>query len=398
MPERLSLICLCVLGALGLVTAPAIAGADTATESSRLSVSGSYRLRYEHLDDTFRTVDPGSDELLAARLLLHVRANGERFYGGLELQDSRAWLDQSLTPVGTDDVNVTEPTQAYVGMRMTDSFRPGDSLDIQIGRMAFDVGSRRLVARNRFRNTTNAFTGLNALWTGSKDIRVRAFILLPQARLPDNSDRERLRDNGFDFDEERTEQLFWGVHVSTDHNRLDAEWYLFGLHEDDRPSLPTRNRDLLTAGLRVNGSSGSWAFDWEIAYQFGHSRASTSPTDQADLDHRAWFTHIEASRSFDARFNPRLVLRYDYASGDDDPDDGRFGRFDTLFGARRFEYGPTGIYGAIARSNIAAPGASLQVEFSDELSANLDYRATWLASDSDFLTTAGLRSEEHGPH
>ena len=57
------------------------------------------------MDNTFRLVGPQQDELLLSRLLVHAQIKGERFYGGFELQDSRAWLEQDLTPVGTDDVN-----------------------------------------------------------------------------------------------------------------------------------------------------------------------------------------------------------------------------------------------------------------------------------------------------
>ena len=62
-----------------------------------LTVAGSYRLRYEYLDNTFRILDPGRDELVVSRLRLHLRANGERFYSGFEFEDARAWLHLNST-------------------------------------------------------------------------------------------------------------------------------------------------------------------------------------------------------------------------------------------------------------------------------------------------------------
>ena len=354
-----------------------------------LSVTGSFRLRYEYMENTFRVVGPAQDELLVSRLRLHTRVNGERFYGGFELQDSRAWLHQDLTPLGTDDVNALEPLQLYVGYRT-------DTLDVQLGRITMDVGSRRFVAINRTRNTINGFTGINARWTLPGRRSLQAFLTMPVARLPNNIERDRLRDNEFELDQEHRERIFWGLYLSGVglSGGLDSDWYLFGLHENDRPGLPTRNRDFLTAGLRLRKVTGSWAFEFESALQSGQTRASLLPADVTDLDHRAWFAHLEMGRDFAGRWEPGVILRFDYASGDRDPDDGEFNRFDTLFGARRWEFGVTGIHGVFARSNILSPGVGLRLKPRPSLDLRFDYRPAWLASDRDFLTTAGLRDRD----
>lgn len=351
-----------------------------------LLIQGSYRVRYEYLENSFRIIGPTNDELLVSRLRLHVRARGERFYGGFELEDARAWLSSDRTPVGTDDINALEPLRVYAG------YRTGD-LDIQVGRMTLDVGSRRFVARNRTRNTTNAFTGVDVNWTIPERFALRAFLTMPVARLPNNLERDRLIDNEFELDREHKERLFWGLHVSRlrFENGLDPELYLFGIKEEDRPGLPTRNRDFVTAGVRVRRATNEWSFEIESAIQHGKNRASILPSDVTDLDHRAWFVHLEATRPLEGHWSPRVIMRFDYASGDKDPDDGEFNRFDTLFGARRWEFGPTGIYGALARSNILSPGIGLRTTPTARTDFRIDYRPAWLASDRDFLTTAGLR-------
>jgi hypothetical protein len=354
-----------------------------------LSITGSFRLRYEHMDNTFRIVGPAQDELLVSRLLIHARATGERFYGGVELQDSRAWLDQDLTPVGTDDVNALEPLQLYAGYRT-------DKLDVQLGRMTMDVGSRRLVARNLTRNTLNGFTGINARWTLPGRRALQAFLTMPAARLPNTLERSKLRNNEFVLDQEHKERVFWGLYLSGVGfpSSFETDWYVFGIHEKDRPSLPTRNRDFLTAGLRVRKSTELWSFEFETALQSGETRATLLPSDVTDLDHRAWFAHAELSRDLGGSWKPSVILRLDYASGDKDPDDGEFNRFDTLFGARRWEFGVTGIHGVFARSNILSPGVGLRMKPRPSLDLRFDYRPAWLASDRDFLTTAGLRDRD----
>ena len=354
-----------------------------------LSITGSYRLRYEHMDKTFRIVGPDQDELLVSRLRLHARATGERFYGGIEVEDARAWLDQDLTPVGTDDVNALEPLRVYAGYRT-------DKLDVQVGRMTMDVGSRRFVARNRTRNTTNAFTGINARWTLAEGRGLQAFLTMPVARLPNNLERDRLRNNKFELDQEHAERTFWGLYLSGVRLAADTDtdWYVLGIQEKDRPGLPTRNRDFVTAGLRVRKATDTWAFEFETAYQSGTTRATLLPSDVTDLDHRAWFAHAELSSDLAGRWDPSLIFRLDYASGDKDPDDGEFNRFDTLFGARRWEFGVTGIYGVFARSNIVSPGVGIRMKPTPAFDMRIDYRPGWLASDRDFLTTAALRDRD----
>ena len=341
------------------------------------------------MENTYRLVGPEHDELAVSRLLLHAKATGERFYGGFELHDSRAWLDKDLTPVGTDDVNALEPLQAYFGYRNED-------IDIQIGRMTMDVSSRRLISRNRMRNTINAFTGVRARWSKPGSIAVDAFLTMPVARLPNNLERDRLRDNEFELDQEHWERILWGLHVSNLKlsSRFDSAVYVIGIREEDRPGLPTRNRDFLTVGARAHHSGDVWAYELEAAIQHGTNRATVLPTDTTNLDHRAWFTHAEVSRKLPGNWEPRVILRFDYASGDDDPDDDEFNRFDTLYGDRRWEFGPTGIYGALTRSNIMSPGIALRSKPSPSTDFRIDYRPAWLASKRDVMPTAGLRDRD----
>ena len=105
----------------------------------------------------------------------------------------------------------------------------------------------------------------------------------------------------------------------------------------------------------------------------------------------AHFHHVQAGYTLDTAYSPRLALVFDYASGDEDPDDDENNRFDTLYGARRFDYGPTGIYGALARSNLVSPGYTLSLNPREDIQLMVGHRFCWLASDKDAWTTSGLR-------
>ncbi|MBU6472370.1 MAG: alginate export family protein [Alphaproteobacteria bacterium] len=389
------------LGALIVpFTAPACAAAPLRLAASLnapdwLTLGGSYRLRYETLNGRFRAHYAGSDQILVERLLLAARVQFGAFYAGGELEDSRQQLADSGTHLGTDSVDAFEPLQFYAGLQLHNAFAPGDSLDIKGGRMTIDDGSRRLVARNRFRNTLNAFTGLDANWQDAGGLSVHAFYVLPVNRRP--TSKAALLDNTVQLDSESFHTQFWGVSVTEPDvlGRASGEAYIFGLSSHDGPGLPVADRDLYTPGLRLYAKPKAGTFDYQIeaAMQFGTSRATTAASDTRNLSHLAGFIHLDAGYTWQAPWSPRLEVDYDYASGDDHPGDGTDNRFDTLYGARRFDFGPTGIYGAVARSNVDTPGLRLEVKPAHSVSAFVGYRAIWLAASRDQWTTAGLQDK-----
>ena len=119
--------------------------------------------------------------------------------------------------------------------------------------------------------------------------------------------------------------------------------------------------------------------------------ASSATTDTTDLDHFAHFEHLEIGYTWAQAWMPRINADFDYASGDDNPRDSDNERFDTLFGARRFDFGPTGMYGPFARSNLLSPGLRLNLQPTGAVKLMVSYRGFWLASDTDAWTTSGVR-------
>lgn len=358
------------------------------------SLDGTYRMRYESLDGDYRAKAPsGQDDILVERLLLNARVGGSRFYADVELEDSRQQLADAATPVGTDIVNTVEPLQAYLGARFDGVFEQGDRLDLSAGRITIDAGSRRLVARNRFRNTLNAFTGIEGIWTGADGSRLQAFYTLPVQRQP--TAKSALLDNDIELDSESTNIRFWGLIASRPHlfGQATGEVYVYGSHSQDAPGIAVADRDLYTPGVRVyvKPSRHAWDFEFEGALQFGTSRMTTAASDRTNLHHFAQFVHGDVGYTFAAPWSPRIVLQYDYASGDRNPQDGDDNRFDTLYGSRRADFGPTGIYGAFARSNISTPGLRIEVKPTRRVSGMFGYRAFWLASSRDQFTTAKVQ-------
>lgn len=356
---------------------------------SWLSISGSHRTRFENLDEQFRRTRNGGDQVIVFRTNLLASIDFQQVKFAAEVLDARVTQADSGTPLSGSIVNPLELLQAYVEIPLDNTFIENSESSLRAGRITMDVGSRRLVARNRFRNTINAFTGIDWKFQNNSGDEYRAFYTLPVQRLFSGS----ALDNNAKFDEEYKEVRFWGLYYSTSKLFRDhkAELYLFGLNEDDIPgTLNTRNRDLYTSGFRVYRKTAMKKLDYQLEsiFQVGESRSTTSSA--IDLDHFAYFHHFELGYSFDSKWSPQLSLQFDYASGDDDPNDAENNRFDTLYGARRFDFGPTGIYGPFARSNLISPGIRLKLKPTSKLSSFIALRSYWLASDNDAWTTAGI--------
>lgn len=360
----------------------------TACAEDGLTLSANTRLRYETIEGQPRVGFHESDDLFNIRTIVTGEYRTGRLRLGAELYDSRVYGGDAGTPITTGEVNTLELVQAYVGFEVPDAFGPGTKLGLQAGRFTLNLGSRRLVAADDYRNTTNGYTGLRADLGLPDDLSATPIYALPQVRLPDN--RPDLVDNRVKFDRESFDLVLWGGLVTKKlWKRGAVELSHYHLGERDTPKLATRDRSLDTLGLRFfrDPAGGRADFESETIYQFGSVRASLAPV-ATKLDVSAWFTHAEAGYTFRHSWSPRVALEFDYASGDGRG--GKFGRFDTLFGMRRADLAPAGLYNAVGRANIVSTGLRVEATPSTRLDAFAAYRPLWLASRFDSFSTTGV--------
>ncbi|MEM7203943.1 MAG: alginate export family protein [Planctomycetota bacterium] len=357
-----------------------------------ISIRGQQRTRYASHDGQFRANFNGNDEVFEYRTAIEATLRFEPLEVVAEGMDSRQSLADSSTPINNTVVNALELLQGYVAYRQRNVLEDDDELFVLAGRHTMNVGKRRLVARNNYRNTINNFTGINAVWNSAQGHHARAFWVLPVERLP--TGRQALLDNRPAFDEERIENQFIGAFLTIadliDNTELDVG--AFGLMERDSPDQATRNRRLFTATMRLfrEHQAGAYDFEFETAIQTGRSRASSSGADTDDLNHLAHFQHAEVGYTFETRWTPRLALQFDYASGDTSPNDNENNRYDTIFGSRRFDFGPASTFGAFARSNLISPGYRITFRPHEAVSVMIAHRFYWLASARDAWTTSGV--------
>jgi hypothetical protein len=358
--------------------------------TDNLKLSGSFRTRYEAIDGQPRPGLDSSPDLLTFRTTLFAEYKWNHLRIGGELYDSRAYSSEAGSGVGTGEVNALEPVQAYVAVDFKDSLGEGTSASVQAGRFTLNLGSRRLVAADDYRNTTNGYTGLRVDIKRAGGPSASFIYTLPQRRLPD--DLPSILDNDVKLDEESSALKLWGG-IVTLPNAIGSsmlELSYFNLREEDQPDLATRNRQLHTWSARLFKDSGprTWDYDLEGMYQTGSIRASTAESAEM-LDVSAYFYHLEVGYQGAGAWAPRFSIEYDEASGDDNSR--HYGRFDTLFGMRRADIAPSGIYAAVARANIRAAGLRLELTPSSRLDAFVSYKALWLESRTDSFSTSGVR-------
>lgn len=374
------------------VFAPALSAICLATpvaaqSSDGFHLHGSVRLRVETIDGQARAGTRPDETLVELRTILQPRYNHGGLTIGADLYDSRA-IDPAVdTAATTNEINALEPVQLFAALALGDVKQSPVSAVVTVGRQTVDLRSRRLIANDDYRNTTNGFTGVRVDLTARGGWDATAFYLLPQQRLPE--DLAGLRAARIVFDHEGFDTRLWGATVAkrlTPRLTLDIGVYRF--EERDRPDRATRDRQLttLTARLATPVAPGKWDMEAEVMRQTGSISATLSPL-AATLPVEAYFAHARAGYQWPGGWKPHLAVEADYASGD--KRDGTYRRFDTLYGARRADYSPAGLFNAVSRSNLVAVGPRLEITPSKRVDAFVTVKKLWLASAVDAFATTG---------
>jgi hypothetical protein len=328
------------------------------------------RSRFEFRDQDYRTTDLISEEVFYQRSLVYLGIHDllDPFRVAVEFEDARRGL--SLRPESANEANHTELLQGYGELYLDDAVND-EALSLRFGRMAFDSIDRRLISRNRYRNTINAFDGARLRIGDEKSpIEWDTFALRTVDRSVDALDR-----SGDD-------SLLYGItgylRTASPELVLEPYWLLA-----DQSS--GTGKKLHTSGLHAYGLIGGsgWDYDIDIVGQWGVS---------AGLDHSAWAAHAEAGYSWDHPWKPRLSGWLNYATGDRDPLDSESGRFDPLYGATFAFYGYTSYF---SWQNMINPAVRLSFLPHAALRCEIIHRGVWLASERD-AWTRGSRSDATG--
>lgn len=335
-----------------------------------LDIGIDHRSRFEYRDDYYRAdLESGYRFFMRSRGYVGVRKVLDPFRFAIEFQDSRRFGD----PLGGGGIDEADILQLYGELFFKDVAGEGYPLSIRAGRMSFDAIDRRLVARNRFRNTTNAFDGVAAsLGSRQSNWEITGFLTSPVEIEP------------YSPDQADDDNWFFGL---TGYWRgwspyFILEPYYFFLDQNESSSLSdSSDQRIHTIGMHGFGLVGDTGldYDFDVAFQFG---------DNEGLTQRAFAAHGEIGYTLDLPAEPRISFLIDYASGDRDPNDGTNQRFDRLFGASHSMYGYSDLF---VWENVIIPAVHVSSRPTKRVRLDAFYRAYWLASDTDAWVTTGLR-------
>ena len=333
--------------ALVLAFSTCIAQAD----ETSFDVSGSYRLRYESLNNPIFPSSAQSrdrtNDRLSSRLRVKANMSWDAWGFTAELQDSRVFLDDNDPTLRSSQVNTLEPLQFYT------TYRPQDNSvikSVSLGRMELTYGSRRLISKAVYRNATNTFDGIE-VDSNLNDWSVKGIYLLPVSRLPTAQDA--LDNNERAFDKSFSERRLFGFFAVSPDKALEIQSYWF--KEDDADNLNTKNRDLYSLSLDYTTSLfDDWEANVEVIGQVGTSHQTTSASDNVEKDVRAFlFFGYLGRKVFEHTF---LRAEIDFFSGDNNNADDTIRDFDGLYSVRRFDIGPTDVYQGMPRRNLKSIG------------------------------------------
>jgi len=347
-----------------------------------------FRTRYESYSQPIKKDEKTGAAQFSERTDVNLIARYKPFKFHLEFLDARPLYNYGLT-VSNRMENQNDVLQLY-GSLQTDNFLgSGLPTELQIGKFTQDFGNRRLIARSHYNNVPHSFVGAHWTLGTRKDWEVRAFVMRPvenHQTSPDTVPSNTLFSGMFYLDQ----RISWFhtelyVYYISQNEQVQGTT---GINQDQ--SSQGQLADLYTPGFRLFKPEAKATFDYEIesAYQFGRSALRPgSPV----LTTFAYFQHAEVGYTFALPWTPAIHIKYDYASGDSDPNDNKNGRFNTLFGVGNTDLTHSGIWGLFKRSNLSSPGYVLSIEPKEGTRVSFKQRFYWLAQSKDEFEGAGLQ-------
>jgi len=281
----------------------------------------------------------------------------------MQLQDARA-QNKDVGTTGPPFRDVFDLRQGYADIGDTQK----GLITVRAGRQELVFGEQRLVGHLNWVNAARSFDGVRATLK-TKPFRVDVF----------GSSVVRIQDG--EFDKSGAGNRFFGAYGSSTTliPKSTVEPYFFWKGDENLKGEhgDSGNLKLATIGARWVGKLPA-AFDYgtEMAMQTG-SLASDSVS--------AWAGHWILGNTLGGRWKVRVAEEYNFASGDDNPTDGRRHTFDQLYPTG---HDKIGLSDQIGWRNIHDVRSIVEFTPHKGWPASASYHSWWLADTHDALYAA----------
>jgi hypothetical protein len=331
--------------------------------TSYLSIGGDIRERFESFSNPFFGLrGVSSDNYLLHRFMLHSDLHlGEEFR--LFLQFNNTLVTSRQLRVSPIEQNPFDLSQAFFDLKFNLS-ASGDAITVRTGRQEIGFGSGRLLWFRDPTNTRLSFDGVRAIFNIGQT-RVDTFFLRPVFL------------GAFPFDDRpNANEAVWGAYSTFPVPFLpDGRADLYYLGNDRLGAVFASGRgheNRHSFGVRLSGRPVPFDYDVDLLTQIGSF-------DQ----NRIAASAISGNVGYTFRglpLLPRLGLKFNYATGDRDPNDGVLQTFFPLYSAPPVFSSEALITGL---SNVIDIHPTLTLKLTDSVTLAAEYDWLWRESNRD---------------
>ena len=341
----------------------------------RLTLGGEFRFQLHHeTNKAFGATEPPSDTFQLYRFLLHADLRYKKLFRVFAQGIQAINEERSLAPRGIDE-NKWDVHQLFFDIRLLGEELP---LTLRVGRQELQYGNERFVSPLEWASVRRRFDAVKLFAHGEK-WNVDLWYAKPV--VVQRKQRDRYNE---DVD-------FYGAYVTYKGiPRHGLDFFFFAIDDTGNrinPNGKAGDRSVYTLGSRFWGTTGNFDYEAELAGQWGHWAGDTV---------QAWSWSIDGGYTFaDTAWKPRVGAGFDWASGDDDPLDGKVGTFDQLFplGHKYF-----GFLDLIGRQNMTALNLNVAAwPVAKKVKTAIAYHAFWLHENKDALYNAGGGATRRDP-
>lgn len=335
---------------------------------SYLSLGGEIRERYEHYQNQgFGIKFPGDDQYGLQRVMLHADLHvNERIRFFVQGVSSLQFGGEQKLDVNQNPLDLQ---QAFADYTFGEPTSNGERETVRVGRFSMSYGSGRFIATRSGPNTQLKFEGAQFIYSKDGNKKLYAFATRP------------VKEDRYEADHANQAISFSGVYASWPLNQsastvVDA--YFLDYRNQAAAYVGAKGaEDRQTYGLRWSGKNGGWDYDWEAVAQLG---------DVANKEIRAWTFASDTGYTFkETAWQPRVGVKADIASGDNNKNDGKLETFNPLF----FKANYFNDAAFFRPANLADIHTTLQLQPQEDVTITLGSDSIWRHKQQDAIYGTG---------